>query len=642
MVQWGGGRWWGEGEVGRGEVDGGGRSGEGGGRSGEGGGGGGRAQWGGGRWWAEGAVGRREGGRGGRSGEGGGSGSGGRSEDGGGWGGEGAVGRGKVAALPVAASDVGACLPSPPHLSAYPPPSPLPAHHILSARSLLPAFPHPLPRLYPPYLPPFTSPLPALSDPGSRQSGSSTHKMRRAMGLVQPGQAGGKQGRAWGQAGCGSSSLPADPYPLPRPSHSMRLGTPRPSQGVLVGREVREFLGHARHGMIAVTRPRREAVLATAKREFRNALKTAHPSVSSSLLPLFHPPLSPPPPIPLPSPPPLPPPPLPPLPLPPLLPFPLRCVFQGASEGGDSGGQRCSPPPRMRRERHARVLPDSSARRCARRCARRAAMVQGSTGAGQHWCRAALVQLRLWRREGGAVDEIREEEMIDLAALLPICTSRISPPHLPSPSPLPIFPCPSPLPISPPHLPSPSPLPISPPHLPSPSPLPISPPHLPSPSPLPISPPPLPSPSPLPISPPHLPSPSPLPISPPHLPLPIFPPHLPIFAFSPLHPLRLPIRLRPRKWRWQLQSKRHGVPMHTPTLHSLTRSHLTRCTRSRAPTSLAALAHALPPHSLHSLMQFRWAIVLRAHVGAYVGHSAESLPPSLKSSPPRRVPPSLT
>ncbi|CAI7772838.1 unnamed protein product, partial [Closterium sp. NIES-53] len=165
---------------------------------------------------------------------------------------------------------------TPPHLSATFPPS-SPPH--LSARLSRAHFPHPLPPLYPPYLPPFTSPLPPLSDPGSRQSGSSTHKMRRVMGLVQPRQAGGKQGRAWGQAGCGSSSLPADPYPLPRPSHSMRLG-----------------------GMPAVTRPRREAVLATAKREFRNALKNAHPSVSSSpLLPLFPPPL-PSPPIPLPSP----------------------------------------------------------------------------------------------------------------------------------------------------------------------------------------------------------------------------------------------------------------------------------------------------------------------------------------------------
>ncbi|CAI7884563.1 unnamed protein product [Closterium sp. NIES-54] len=194
----------------------------------------------------------------------------------------------------------------------------------------------------------------------------------------------------------------------------------------------------------------------------------------------------------------------------------------------------------------------------------------------------------------GAVDEIREEEMIDLAALLPICTSRISPPHLPSPSSLA--------------------------HLPSPSPLPISPPHLPSPSSLA-----------------HLPSPTPdLFTAPATLRTTLPFPHLPIFAFSPLHPLRLPIRLRPRKWRWQLQSKRHGVPMHTPTLHSLTRSHLTRCTRSCifADEAEEDASHDPSTHSPPALCSPPAPLVpslLPSHA------NSPTRPP--KSSPPRRVPP---
>ncbi|CAI5519247.1 unnamed protein product, partial [Closterium sp. Naga37s-1] len=104
-----GGRWGGEGAVGRGKVGRGGRSGEGGrwggegavgrgkvgrgGRSGEG-----RAQWGGGKvgraqWGGQGAVGREEGGEGRAQWGGGKVGRGGRSGEGGRWGGEGAVGR---------------------------------------------------------------------------------------------------------------------------------------------------------------------------------------------------------------------------------------------------------------------------------------------------------------------------------------------------------------------------------------------------------------------------------------------------------------------------------------------------------------------------------------------------------------------
>ncbi|CAI5516752.1 unnamed protein product [Closterium sp. Naga37s-1] len=146
QVRWTRGVRGGEGEVGRGEVVGGGRSGEG-------------------EVGGEGAVGKVEG-RGAegavRTGEGG----------------EGKAqwGRGKVAALPVAASDVGACLPTLPHLSAFPllaptslplllpaNPSP-PLRHLppfLSTTPLCPPLSCPLPQarlpLYPSYPPPFTS-----------------------------------------------------------------------------------------------------------------------------------------------------------------------------------------------------------------------------------------------------------------------------------------------------------------------------------------------------------------------------------------------------------------------------------------------------------------------------------------------------
>ncbi|CAI7772842.1 unnamed protein product [Closterium sp. NIES-53] len=183
--------------------------------------------------------------------------------------------------------------------------------------------------------------------------------------------------------------------------------------------------------------------------------------------------------------------------------------------------------------------------------------------------------------------------MIDLAALLPICTSRISPPHLPSPSSLA--------------------------HLPSPSPLPISPPHLPSPSSLA-----------------HLPSPTPdLFTAPATLRTTLPFPHLPIFAFSPLHPLRLPIRLRPRKWRWQLQSKRHGVPMHTPTLHSLTRSHLTRCTRS------CIFVSAVPTCALraHAHMCAESTFIPCPAAPRAIPQGVSTPPPQL--APPQLAPPQL-
>ncbi|CAI5992477.1 unnamed protein product [Closterium sp. NIES-64] len=168
--------------------------------------------------------------------------------------------------------------------------------------------PHPLYPLSPASFPPPASPsLSALSatlhlpSPPIVRPWLSPERQQHAQDAACHGACATKA--SWGEAGQGVGAsrvwvkLPSR-RPLPPPS----------SQSLYEAGYASSLPGGAGgqgRGMPAVTRPRREAVLATAKREFRNALKNAHPSVSSSpLLPLFPPP---PPPLPPNSPPPSPP-----------------------------------------------------------------------------------------------------------------------------------------------------------------------------------------------------------------------------------------------------------------------------------------------------------------------------------------------
>ncbi|CAI5497168.1 unnamed protein product, partial [Closterium sp. Naga37s-1] len=159
--------------------------------------------------------------------------------------------------------------------------------------------------------------------------------------------------------------------------------------------------------------------------------------------------------------------------------------------------------------------------------------------------RRVALTLRCTTRLACADHQVREEDIIHLAALRPIC----------------------PLPISPSHLPFPSPLPIS----------------------LPISPsPPLKCSLPLQCS-----------------TLPYLPHPLPIFRLPPTYPLHLPIRLPPPQVALVAaeQEARHPHAHQHHTLHSLTHSHLTHalpCSPPRCCLELHLTANGTLPRQMRA------------------------------------------